>query len=208
MENRKAIRNPIIRIVHAVFPYFENRAANKILLKKIEKIQSRLSYNDEDSVLKEFNSPEKIDVKVLEDRLEDNQHRMERLEDKAKIQVVGITIAISIIIGAAGKLQDIARVCAPLRWAIFVLLVISVIYMACSGLYAYYTLTDMNLFFYPPNNISEMEDKEKKEMLNAVIAKNQFQNMIRNNEISTSYAFMRNALILLIVVFIIWNVPI
>lgn len=207
MEQKKDKKNLFICIAYFLFPFIEYRNATKKIEKKMKEIGESLPYDSKFSILSEFNSPERVDMQFLEKMISDNQHIMERLEDKAKVQIAGITIAVSIMFGVAGETGDITSKFSCLKWLVFVLLVASVIYMVCSGLHAFRMLTDKNVFYYAPNNISEMEDEDKRKTYNAVIAKNQLQNSIRNNELSTSYAFMRNAIILLIAIFVLWNIP-
>lgn len=210
MENgeKNAKKNPFVRAIYEVLPHIPKNRANKSIRKKIDSIGSMLPYEDDLSVLKGFNSPERVEIDLLKGMLEDNKHRMERLEDKAKVQIAGITIAISIMFGVAGNLKEISRDSACFKWVAFAVLVVSVIYMFSSGLEAINLLTNKNVFYYPPYNISEQTDEETRKSYNAVIAKNQLQNTIRNNEISTSYALMRNAIFLLILVFVAWTIPI
>ena len=68
-------------------------------------------------------------------------------------------------------------------------------------------LINKNVFFYLPNNVSEQSEEDKRKAYNAVIVKNQLQNTLRNNEISTSYILMRNSIVLIIVVFVAWIIP-
>lgn len=204
MEQKASNRNPFISIVYFLFPFVSNYVNNKKIRETLNSIGDQLPYESENSFLCCFKSPEKVDTNVLRDMIADNRHRMERLEDKAKVQIVGITIAISIVFGVTGQLKEITY----LKWTAFILLVLSVVLMTCSGLYAFWLLINDNIFYYPPSNISEMGDDEKRKIYNALILKNQLQNVIRNNEISTSYELMRNAIIMLIIVFVIWNIPI
>ena len=155
-----------------------------------------------------FKSPEEADLNILNDMLEDNKHRMERLEDKAKVQIVGITIANSIIFGVAGNLKNISHNSTCFKWLMYAVLIVSVIYMSSSGLEAINMLINKNYFYYLPYNFSELEDDKKRRSYNAIIVKNQLQNTIRNNAISTSYTLMRNAILLLILVFAVWIIPI
>ena len=205
-ENTK--RNPFVKIIYEVFPHIPRNKANKNIRREIDSIGEMLTYNDELSVLKTLKAPEKIDVKILRDMIDDNKHRMERLEDKSKVQIVGITLAISIMTGIAGSMKDLVLDTSWLKWVVFVVLLASVIYLFAAGIEAIHMLTNENVFYYLPYNISEQQDNELRQTYNAVVAKNQLQNTIRNNEISTSYALMRNAIVLLLVVFVIWIIPV
>lgn len=210
MENKdkKQRRNPASRVIYSIFPSIQKNKAKKAIQKKIDSIGEQLSFGDDMSVLKEFESPEKANLDLLKSMLEDNRHRMERMEDKAKVQIAGITIAISIIFGVAGKLKDIAHDSLCFKWVAFVVLLLSVIYMFSAGLNAINMLINNNIFYYIPSNISERNEGDKRKTYNAVIVKNQLQNTLRNNEISTSYIQMRNSIVLIIVVFVIWIIPI
>lgn len=210
MENgeKNSKKNYFVRAIYEVFPHIPKNRANKSIRKKLEGIGELLPYDDNLSIIKDFKSPEKIGADLLKGMLEDNKHRMERLEDKAKVQIAGITIAISIMFGVAGNIKDIAHNSTCFKWVAFTVLIASVVYMFSAGLEAINMLTNKNVFYYLPYNISERTEEEMRQSYNAVIAKNQLQNTIRNNEISTSYALMRNAILLLIVVFIAWIIPI
>lgn len=208
MGKSKKKKRFIMRVIDEIFPYIQKNKANKSLQKKINSIKDYLSYDDRRSVLKMFKSPEEADLNILNDMLEDNKHRMERLEDKAKVQIVGITIANSIIFGVAGNLKNISHNSTCFKWVMYAVLIVSVIYMSSSGLEAINMLINKNYFYYLPYNFSELEDDKKRRSYNAIIVKNQLQNTIRNNAISTSYTLMRNAILLLILVFAVWIIPI
>ena len=208
MGKSKKKKRFIMRVIDEIFPYIQKNKANKSLQKKINSIKDYLSYDDRRSVLKMFKSPEEADLNILNDMLEDNKHRMERLEDKAKVQIVGITIANSIIFGVAGNLKNISHNSTCFKWLMYAVLIVSVIYMSSSGLEAINMLINKNYFYYLPYNFSELEDDKKRRSYNAIIVKNQLQNTIRNNAISTSYTLMRNAILLLILVFAVWIIPI
>lgn len=210
MDNRdkKQRRDPASSVIYSIFPSIQKNKAKKAIQKKIDSIGEQLPFSDDMSVLKEFESPEKADLDLLKSMLQDNRHRMERMEDKAKVQIAGITIAISIVFGVAGNLKDIAHDSLCFKWIAFVVLLLSVIYMFSAGLNATNMLINKNVFYYLPNNISEKDDGDKRKAFNAIIVKNQLQNTLRNNEISTSYIQMRNSIVLIIVVFVIWIIPI
>lgn len=203
----KQKRNLAMAVIYSLFPSIKKNKARKSIQKKIDAIGDLLPYEDDKSVLREFKAPEKADLDMLKGLLEDNRHRMERMEDKAKVQIAGITIAISIIFGVAGNLKDIAHDSACLKWVAFAILLLSVIYMFSAGLNAINMLINKNVFFYLPNNVLEQSEEDKRKAYNAVIVKNQLQNTLRNNEISTSYILMRNSIVLIIVVFVAWIIP-
>lgn len=210
MENKekKQRRNLASSVIYSIIPSIQKNKAKKAIQKKIDSIGEQLPFSDDMSILKEFESPERADLDLLKSMLEDNRHRMERMEDKAKVQIAGITIAISIIFGVAGNLKDIVHDSSCFKWVVFVVLLLSVIYMFSAGLNAINMLINKNTFHYLPSNISERDDGDKRKAYNAAIVKNQLQNTLRNNEISTSYIQMRNSIVLIIVVFVIWIIPI
>lgn len=210
MENKekKQRRNLASSGIYLIIPSIQKNKAKKAIQKKIGSIGEQLPFSDDMSILKEFESPERADLDLLKSMLEDNRHRMERMEDKAKVQIAGITIAISIIFGVAGNLKDIVHDSSYFKWVVFVVLLLSVIYMFSAGLNAINMLINNNTFHYLPSNISERDDGDKRRAYNAAIVKNQLQNTLRNNEISTSYIQMRNSIVLIIVDFVIWIIPI
>ena len=122
------------------------------------------------------------------------------LEDKAKMIVAAITIAISLILNLSNLIQDVySRYCdIRIRRAIFAGTIIAIIYMIIAGLSAIGVLVGKNYLYKV--NPEDKQHKDKKQLLYA-IKMNNYQNMIRNNFIYSSYISIRNSLLILLVLF-------
>lgn len=130
-------------------------------------------------------------------------------EDKAKANIIGITITISLITGAVNIFERINRNdFGPwIQWVSFGLYVIAVGYMLCAGIQAIRILCNDNIIYTEPVLGNNAEKKQLKEAYDDAISKNILQNQIRNNGIYTSYECIRNALLCLLIVLIVAVFP-
>lgn len=151
-----------------------------------------------------------LDVWTLKDLkalFESEKMRKAKFEDKAKTNVIGITISVTLIMGAYTLIQNVENkysggiVC----WGAFVFFVLSVIYMLAAGLHAIHLITSENVVHIP--DLKETEEEKKREY-DLVIAMNRARDLIRNNYVYTSYECIRNALFCLFIVMIIAIFPI
>lgn len=132
------------------------------------------------------------------------------MEDKAKLNVAGITIAITLIMGSTGLLEVIYNKYNSVwfSWVMFALLICGVAYMLIAGIMTIKVLIDENEV-YTVGIVKNTDEtgNAKMEYKNA-INKNAIKNLIRNNSVFTSYECIRNALACLFLLFIFVALPI
>ena len=95
-----AIGKVLVTIRDAAFPLYDNWKVNKKLREKLE---------NEEGILPYIENADKVTVKHLEKEYENTIYTKDKLEDKAKTNVAGITIAVTLIMGASGLLDTVIK---------------------------------------------------------------------------------------------------
>jgi hypothetical protein len=129
----------------------------------------------------------------------------EKFEDKAKSNMMAVTISITLIMGASGVVSGAVKNISNIYLSLIAvsLFIFSVIFMIVAGVMAFQLLMDKNKVYFM---IADVDDLEK----DITLAKECFEitrlndetNQIRNNLVFTSFACIRNALICLFLVMI------
>ena len=176
------------KILDIIFPLYENRKAKKI-------IQAKMFPRNEQGEDVIENS-DKISTEKLKELYDNTLKTKDKLEDKAKTNIIGITISVSLIIGASGLLSAInikfgnsfIALCA------IIFLIAGVTYMILAGLLVIHVLIGENETYNV--NLSSIVNGEEllRDDYDKCIAQNQRKNIIRNNYVFTSYACIRNSL--------------
>ena len=199
------------QIINGIFPFKDNHKINNDLKKKMNTIEI------DDCLKKEYCllcvapiETRDIDVDSIQKIYDSEISRKSILEDKAKTNVIGITIAITLIMGAYGLCNNVyAKITEPfLKFIVFALFVAAALYMILAGIISIRTIVDENIVFMPENNGIGLSEENLREELDICIGKNRIQNIIRNNNIYTSYQYIKNALICLFIVLLISIFPI
>ena len=182
----------IDKILFAIFPMFAHIGANRKLKRKISANESILDYKIDP-----------VSIKTLMDEYNDTFSIKNRIEEKAKTNLIGITIAITIIIGAPNIVSIVEKKydSIVLQWLTFFLLVFVVLLLLFAGILATKLLFDKNAMDYNVDNQDENN-------YGKCITNNRLRNIARNNMLYSSYACIRNALIILILIFLICTLPI
>lgn len=185
-----------------VLPFRDNYEANKILRKKI-------SCECPQSILDDVDNPNAISIDTLKGQYADAMRAKDKLEDKAKTNLIGITIAITLIMGASGILATVyEKYTHPIISGIaFMLLIFATAYMISAGVLAIKVLIDENKVYGINLNCFSAGEGALREDYGKCISQNHNQNLIRNNYIYTSYVCIRNALICLFAVLILSAIP-
>ncbi|MDU3602674.1 MAG: hypothetical protein E7F91_00580 [Veillonella sp.] len=189
------------RILYTIFPPCESCKANTI-------IKSRMFSKDESGIsikasgiLEKVDNPENISTEVLKELYEQTFNIKNKLEDKAKSNIIGITISVSLIVGSIKLISFLPAGVG--RVSIAVLLVIGVSYMILSGWLAIYMLIEENeTYIIKITSLGEGETVLREDY-SQCIEQNQSKNLIRNNYLFASYACIRNSLISLFIMFLI-----
>lgn len=168
----------------AIFPFIHSYIANK-------KIEERLNCNEIEEIQK---LPQSLDE--LREVYKRTLEIKDKLEDKAKNNIIAITISITLIMGASNIISNLIK--KPLFFwmpSVSILLFVGAVgYMIVAGSSAFKLLMDKNVVYYVLSTSNdESEYYESKES-------NSNYNLIRNNLINTSFRCIRNAIICLFIV--------
>lgn len=189
-----------MKILEFVFPMIYNYKANGILRNKLK--------NSDDSVFNNVENPKSITTDILKDEYLDTLKTKDKLEDKAKTNVVGITIAITLIMGASTIITSIDNKFnnKVIQWCAFILFCVAVLYMLYAGIEAIKILINENeIYTVQLNNIAD-EEKLRNDY-DKCIVNNRIKNLIRNNGVYTSYECIRNAFVCLFFVLLLSIFP-
>lgn len=185
-----------MRIVDSIFPMIANRKITMVIKEKMK------TDSNANGFLKKLDNPNNITEDILKELYKSGFEQKSVLEDKAKINIVGVTISISLILGANSVIKEIATRISSLFliWIAIILMVLAVFYMIFAGLMSIKVITDENQVEIIDPSI--METEKKKCEYNRCINTNIFHNLIRNNYVYSSYECIRNSLVCLFGVFL------
>lgn len=190
------------QIFWEIFPTILSSKSNKKLKKE--------NTNENSGILQYTSNAKKITIDSLKQKYKDTYDAKNKLEDKAKTNIFGITVAITLIMGSIGTLSTIESKYPfeVVKWFSFFVFFVAIIYLLVAGIMAIKVLCDENVMSdISLDSLSKNDEKSKCEY-DKCIAKNINQNLIRNNMIYASYACIRNAIICIIIIFVLATVPI
>jgi hypothetical protein len=197
------------KIFDIIFPFYENWKAKKIIETKMFPKNEQGKDLMPTGILDGIESSDKISTEKLKELYDKTIKTKDKLEDKAKTNIIGITISISLIVGASGLLSFINTKFENsfITLLAIVLLIASVAYMIFAGLFVIHMLIGENET-YNVNLSSIANDKELlRDDYDKCIAQNRRKNIIRNNYVFTSYACIRNSLACLFLLFLFIAIP-
>lgn len=186
---------------------YANYRDNKVLRNKYSNAGED---NESESLLCHIENADAINTDVLKKQYDDTFHLKDKLEDKAKTNVIGITIAITLIMGASSVLNTISEKfpMSFLQWLSFVLFAVAVIYLLIAGIIAAKVLFDENIVYIVALNSFASNEATLRLDYDKCIVRNRKQNQIRNNSVYSSYECIRNALVCLFVILLLATIPI
>jgi len=189
-------------IIKQLFPSLQTRNANKKLKEKINSKESQSNIAFMDNV-------DAISIDSFKQKYAETFDVKNRFEDKAKTNVIGITIAITIIMGASGLIDSLIKKYAfiPFHWISFIFLLAAIIYLLVSGIDAIKVLFDENTMSTIGLAELSSNDIETKDKYDDYTNRNINRNLVRNNMLFSSYICIRNALICMMVLFILVSIP-
>lgn len=189
-------------VLEQVLPTLSVRRANKYLAQKInsEDSQSNVSYMD---------NIDEITIDSFKQKYAETFETKNKFEDKAKTNVIGITIAITVIMGASGLTGSLSSKypSAVLHWISFSILLVAIIYLLISGIGAIKVLFKENSMSTVDLFDMSTDSIKAKEKYDDCINRNINRNIIRNNIVYSSYICIRNALICLVLLFVLISIP-
>ena len=124
------------KVIDLVFPMISNCQANANLREKIYPKDENGQDIEPESILSYIENSDRIDLDILKGRYDETFKTKEKIEDKAKTNIIGISISITLIMGASGILSVLNnKYPSPaVSWVAFVLIVASIIYMLIAGI--------------------------------------------------------------------------
>lgn len=190
-------------IIEQIFPSLSVYKANKQLKNKInsEEIQSNIPYMD---------NVDTIPIESFRRKYADTFEVKNKFEDKAKTNVIGITIAITVIMGASGLTGSLINKYPyyALHWLSFIILLAAIIYLLVSGIDAIKVLFDENAMSTVDLPDLSTDNICTKEKYDNCTNRNIQRNIVRNNIVYSSYICIRNALICMMLLFVLVSVPV
>lgn len=198
------------KVIDLVFPMISNCQANANLRKKIHPKDENGQNIEPESILSYIENSDLINLDILKGRYDETFKAKEKIEDKAKTNIIGISISITLIMGASGILSVLNNkyLSPAVSWVAFVLIVVSIIYMLTAGILIIRLLTNENEIYMV--TLSELASGGEilRDQYGKRISQNQNKNVIRNNYLFTSYECIRNSLVCLFVILILTTIPI
>lgn len=189
-------------IIEQIFPTLFARRANKKLTEKINSNESQSDVPYMDNI-------NEVTIEKFRSKYTETFEVKNKFEDKAKTNVIGITIAITIIMGASSftSLLSSKYPYAILHWISFFVLLAAIIYLLVSGFEAIRVLFNENSM--STINLADMstDSIKAKEKYDDCTNRNINRNIIRNNILYSSYICIRNALVCIVVWFVLISIP-
>lgn len=192
------------RIIEIVFPMYTNHVVNIKVRSKINNFIEKQQHSSKNDLT------ESVRAEVFKEQYLDTFKIKDKLEEKAKTNVIGVTIAITLIMGASGVVNTIyGKFSTPLiKWITFGLLSAAVIYMIAAGLLGIKVLITDNKMFFVNLQTFAASDQALSEEYNDCTYLNKNQNIMRNNSVFTSYECIRNSLFCLFLILMLVSIPI
>lgn len=135
------------KIVDIIFPFYANWKAEKIIKTQMFPQNEQGEDTVSTGILKGIENPNNISTETLKELYNDTFKTKDKLEDKAKINIIGITVSVSLIVGATGLLSSINTKFENSLIALCtsaLLLIASVAYMILSGWLVIHMVIDEN----------------------------------------------------------------
>ncbi len=189
-------------IIGQVFPSVSMRKANKQLKEAINSAENQSNRAAIDNF-------DQIPIENFRQKYVETFEVKNKFEDKAKTNVIAITIAITVIMGAYGLTGSLINKysCITLHWISFIILLTAIIYLFVSGIDAIKVLFNENTMSTVGLPDLAADDVDTKEKYDDCTNRNINRNIIRNNFVYSSYICIRNALICMMMLFVLVTVP-
>ena len=194
----------ILNIVsEQIFPSLVCRKKNKDLKQKVESNESQSNISFKDNI-------DQIPIDSFRKKYSDTFETKNKLEDKAKTNVIGITIAITLIMGASSMITSIVNKYTSvfMHWISYFIMIAAALYLLSAGIQAIKVLFAENTMSVVGVLDLSADNKKTKETHDDCTNRNINRNIIRNNIIFSSYICIRNALICMVVLLIFIAIPV
>lgn len=190
-----------------IFPIYESLEADKYLKKKEKRMLNPKDNTDTQYCSDMIEPYLKLSVSEAEVFLDRTLDYKKSLEEKAKTNVIGITIASSLILGLSATISSNNISYLSLRIIAFGLAVFSILQMIIAGILSSIVLSELNRHYQLfPEDITDPED-QKLRTIAIDTELNINLNVRRNNYMNSSYKSIKIAIISLLVLFLFLAIP-
>jgi len=196
------IRELIAEIVILLFPLIRLRKANELVNVKIDKLEKG------EKLFSYMAGYEAIEISEAEVFLAKTLEARKALEDKAKTNVLGVTISVSLIIGLSQVFHNNFPSNSLLRFVTVLLAFYSLTSMILATMLSLMILGKFNKVYdlYPTDkSLTSKSEKLDAIAMNAEL--NMYYNVKRNNYLYSSYGLITNFLISLSILFLMVVIP-
>jgi len=199
----KSAWNKIFIFLCFLFPIISCKHANNILDKKIESIENHKTQ------FEYMTGWDTLTIEEAQGFFDGSVEQKRILESKAQISIVGLTIAVSLIIGIGGSLLgNKALSHSPLQLWVIVFGIISLIYFIMSGCMSFEVLGGRNQVYQLFPKQLRLPEKEKLEKIAFNTELNVNLNIIRNNYVYCAYRSILYAVVSLGIMFLLFMVSV
>jgi len=195
------------RIIIPLFPLYKTKKANRKLFIDIESLKKQDKLDQNGSYMGNYTALSVSDARVF---LEKTFEKKKSLEDKAKTNVFGVIIAVTLVTGLYKVLMDLNSMDYPIVYKMlsFLIALYVLIQMILAGLSSIKVISDIIFQYEPFPNDTNLPDNEMLDLIALDTEINVKYNTIRNNYLSSSYESIKRSLICLLLLFIIIAFPI
>jgi hypothetical protein len=197
----------MMKLLNWIFPLWNLVNANKKINKKMKNFKVNLE--DEEFFSEFMRDCQNIHFEQVQSIFNNTIENRKSLEEKAKTNILIVTVAITVILGLSSLLFSIPEKVSNNSLVIFmigILFLISLIYMIIGSILSLMTLNAGELkekYDWSPRALSYIESltdeneksREKKYLLSSYIELNNLTNLKLNNFASSTYEHIRNSLV-------------
>jgi len=197
----KSAWNKVFMVLCFLFPILSCKHANNILDKKIESIENH------ERQFEYMAGWDALTIEEVQEFFNSSVEQKKSLESKAQISIVGLTIAVSLMIGIGGSLlgnEDLSV--SPLQSWVVAFGIISLGYFIISGCMSLEVLGGKNKVYQLFPKQLRLPEKEKLEKIAFNAELNVNLNIIRNNYVYCAYRSILYAVVSLGIMFIMFVV--
>jgi len=193
-------------IVIPLFPLYKTKKANDRIFKDIEELQQLDRLTPNGSYMGNYITLSVCDARIF---LEKTLDKKKSLEDKAKTNVFGVTIAVTLVTGLSKVLIDWNSLNYPIvfKMILFLIAFYVLIQMILAGLSSIKIIGDIIIQYELFPDDVNLPDNDLLDLIALDTEINVKYNTIRNNYLSSSYESLKKSLIGLLILFIIITFP-
>jgi len=199
----KSAWNKVFMALCFLFPILSCKHANRILDKKIQSLENR------ETDVEYMAGWDTLTLGDIQEFFNNSIEQMKSLESKARISIVGLTIAVSLMIGIGGSLLGNEELnTSPLLSWVIAFGIISLSYFIMSGCMSLEVLGGKNKVYQLFPKQQRLPEREKAEKLAFNTELNVYLNIIRNNYVYSAYRSILYAIMALGIMFVLFTVSV